>query len=288
MTWNLKIGMVFQSYALKQQKVPKKERLKRAKEAADMVQLGHLLDRKPSELSGGQQQRVALARAIVKRPRLLLLDEPMSNLDAGLRIEMRAEISRLQKKLGITSILITHDQEEAMTLANRIALMKDGRIVQFDTPMKLYREPDDIYVAKFIGTPPMNLIEGKVVYNQLQIGDKKYKIDEKKFSLKNGNEVIFGVRPHDVQVGWKEDLRFLGEVQSMETIGHSNMLHVKIGGENFRFFTEPHINVALGKKIQFSVDPDNVHLFDKNTGKSLREQEPEIEDEDMVEDVALT
>ena len=165
------VGMVFQSYALyphmsvldniafplKQQKVKKEERIQRAKEAAATVHLEQYLHRKPGELSGGQQQRVALARAIVKNPRLLLLDEPMSNLDERLRIEMRSEISRLQKKLGITTILVTHDQQEAMTLADRIAVMKDGQIIQYDTPMALYYQPENLYVARFYRNPTHEL-----------------------------------------------------------------------------------------------------------------------------------
>lgn len=283
------IGMVFQSYALyphmtvlenicfplKQQKIPKRERLQRAKEAAEMVRLGDLLERKPSELSGGQQQRVALARAIVKRPKLLLLDEPMSNLDAGLRIEMRAEISRLQKELGITTILVTHDQEEAMTLADRIALMKDGKIVQYDTPMKLYHEPVNIEVAKFIGTPPMNFMEGTVVGNQVQIGERTYPMDEGKFDLTGSNEVILGVRPHDIRLGWTGDIRFYGHVRYVETFGHSKMIHADMAGNRIQFFAEPHLSIDTGAGIQFSFNLSAIHLFDKETGKSLRKPGPE-------------
>ncbi|GFZ77852.1 sugar ABC transporter ATP-binding protein [Compostibacillus humi] len=294
------IGMVFQSYALyphmtvlnniafplKQQKVPKKERLERAKEAAEMVQLGHLLNRKPSELSGGQQQRVALARAIVKRPKLLLLDEPMSNLDASLRIEMRAEISRLQKKLGITTILITHDQEEAMTLADRIALMKDGRIVQFDTPMNLYNEPDNVYVAKFIGTPPMNLVEGKIMYNKLQIDKQTYPMDKSRFHLEHGKEVILGMRPYDIQLGWTEEIRFLGKIELLESIGHSKIIHANVFGKRLQLFAKQDFQAEIGAEVRFSVQPAAIHLFDKKTGKSLRKAAP-YGDEMFVKDAAL-
>lgn len=286
------IGMVFQSYALyphmtvldnivfplKQQKVPKKERIERAKEAAEMVQLGHLLDRKPSELSGGQQQRVALARAIVKRPKLLLLDEPLSNLDARLRIEMRAEISRLQKKLGITTILITHDQEEAMTLADRIALMKDGKITQYDKPMKLYKEPNNLYVAKYIGSPPMNFIEGKITDDVLQVGKHSIHLDEDKFDLKNSKEVILGIRPHDVAIGWKREICLSGEVEITESIGHSNIIHVNVAGNSFQFFFDTKNFYEIGGKVKFSVNTSSIHLFDKNTGESLRKTPTRLKD----------
>lgn len=281
------IGMVFQSYALyphmtvleniafplKQQKIPKRERLERAKQAAEMVQLGHLLNRKPSELSGGQQQRVALARAIVKKPKVLLLDEPMSNLDARLKIEMRAEIARIQKQLGITTILVTHDQEEAMTLADRIAVMKEGKIIQYSSPTELYRKPHDYFVAQFIGTPPMNFIKGKIVNNQLHILKKSFKLDRSVFEFQGGEDVIIGIRPHDIKLGRAGDIRLKGIVQFVESIGHSNIVNVKVGNELFRFFIEPYVQYEFGSEIEFSVSLSSIHMFHAETGKSMKKDD---------------
>ncbi|MGX1902253.1 ABC transporter ATP-binding protein [Thermolongibacillus altinsuensis] len=279
------IGMVFQSYALyphmtvleniafplKQQKVPKEERIERAKQAAEMVQLGHLLDRKPSELSGGQQQRVALARAIVKKPKVLLLDEPMSNLDARLKIEMREEISRIQKELGITTILVTHDQEEAMTMADRIAVMRDGKIIQYSTPMELYNHPKDYFVAQFIGTPPMNFLKGKLSNNQLRLRNMTIELDRKWLDF-DGEEtdVHVGIRPHDLKLGNNGDIRIRGIVHMVEPIGHSQIVNVKVGNEQVRFFVEPNIKMEYGREVEISADISAIHLFDKATGRSLK------------------
>ncbi|MEK5326157.1 ABC transporter ATP-binding protein [Aeribacillus sp. FSL M8-0254] len=281
------IGMVFQSYALyphmtvldniafplKQQKVPKEERIKRAKQAAEMVQLGHLLDRKPSELSGGQQQRVALARAIVKKPKVLLLDEPMSNLDARLKIEMREEISRIQKQLGITTILVTHDQEEAMTMADRIAVMKEGKIIQYSTPMELYKHPKDYFVAQFIGTPPMNFLKGKLSNRRLHLQNMTIELDREFLHFHGGEtDVNVGIRPHDLKLGNSGDIRFKGTVNMVEPIGHSQIVNVKIGNEQVRFFVEPNTRMEYGREIEISADISAIHLFDAATGRSLKNE----------------
>ena len=178
------IGLVFQNYALyphmtvrqnimfplENAKVPKAEALKIAQEMADLVQIGHLMDRKPGELSGGQQQRVAIARAIAKKPRVLLLDEPLSNLDARLRLETREEIRRIQQETGITTIFVTHDQEEAMSITDAIVLMKDGVLQQKEAPQEMYRKPANQFVASFMGTPPMGFMNGKVENGKVFIG----------------------------------------------------------------------------------------------------------------------
>ncbi|UQD53677.1 sugar ABC transporter ATP-binding protein [Bacillus methanolicus] len=281
------IGMVFQSYALyphmtvleniafplKQQKVPKKERIERAKQAAEMVQMGHLLDRKPSELSGGQQQRVALARAIVKKPKVLLLDEPLSNLDARLKIEMREEISRIQKELGITTILVTHDQEEAMTMADRIAVMKEGKIIQYSTPMELYNYPKDYFVAQFIGTPPMNFLKGKLLNNQLHLLNMTIELDRNLFDFHGGEtDVNVGIRPHDLKLGNKGDIRIKGIVNIIELIGHSQLVNLKVGNEQVRFFAEPNIIMKYGREIEISANISAIQLFDSATGRSLKKE----------------
>jgi inositol-phosphate transport system ATP-binding protein len=292
------IGMVFQSYALyphmtvleniafplKQQRVPKKERIERAKQAAEMVKLGHLLDRKPSQLSGGQQQRVALARAIVKKPAVLLLDEPLSNLDARLKIEMREEISRLQKELGITTIMVTHDQEEAMTMADRIAVMKEGQLIQYSTPMDLYNHPKNYFVAQFIGTPPMNFLEGRLYKSvgkyQLQINDTTIELDRGFLyeSDRNTLDVIVGIRPHDLKLGHHGDLRLEGEVSLVEPIGHSQLVSVMVGNARVRFVAEPNNKIKRGSKVQLSADMESVHIFDRATGESLKKEKFHVEE----------
>ncbi|GIM45371.1 sugar ABC transporter ATP-binding protein [Collibacillus ludicampi] len=286
------IGMVFQSYALyphmtvldniafplKQQRVAKEERMERAKQAAEMVQLGHLLDRKPSELSGGQQQRVALARAIVKKPAVLLLDEPLSNLDARLKIEMREEISRIQKELGITTIMVTHDQEEAMTMADRIAVMKEGQLIQYSTPMDLYSQPKNYFVAQFIGTPPMNFLEGRLSKSmgkyQLQLNDTTIEWDGEFLheSDRNTLDVSVGIRPHDLKLGHHGDIRIEGVVSLVEPIGHSQLVNVKVGSTQVRFFSEPNSKMKRGSKVQLSAAIESIHLFDRVTGESLRKE----------------
>lgn len=277
------VGMVFQSYALyphmsvldniafplKQQKVKKEERIQRAKEAAATVHLEQYLHRKPGELSGGQQQRVALARAIVKNPRLLLLDEPMSNLDERLRIEMRSEISRLQKKLGITTILVTHDQQEAMTLADRIAVMKDGQIIQYDTPMALYYQPENLYVARFIGTPPMNFLQGSVNNGILHLHNRKLPIETRLLTKSYNGDVIVGIRPHDIQLGSHGDLQLEGTIQFVETIGHAKLINVLVGDTMIRFFTNPFLDLVPGMNIQFSANSSDLHIFDGKTEKRI-------------------
>ena len=277
------VGMVFQSYALyphmtvldniafplKQQKVKKEERIQRAKEAAATVHLEQYLHRKPGELSGGQQQRVALARAIVKNPRLLLLDEPMSNLDERLRIEMRSEISRLQKKLGITTILVTHDQQEAMTLADRIAVMKNGQIIQYDTPMALYYQPENLYVARFIGTPPMNFLQGSVNNGILHLHNRKLPIETRLLTKSYNGDVIVGIRPHDIQLGSHGDLQLEGTIQFVETIGHAKLINVLVGDTMIRFFTNPFLDLVPGMNIQFSANSSDLHIFDGKTEKRI-------------------
>lgn len=277
------VGMVFQSYALyphmtvldniafplKQQKVKKEERIQRAKEAAATVHLEQYLHRKPGELSGGQQQRVAMARAIVKNPRLLLLDEPMSNLDERLRIEMRSEISRLQKKLGITTILVTHDQQEAMTLADRIAVMKNGQIIQYDTPMALYYQPENLYVARFIGTPPMNFLQGSVNNGILHLHNRKLPIETRLLTKSYNGDVIVGIRPHDIQLGSHGDLQLEGTIQFVETIGHAKLINVLVGDTMIRFFTNPFLDLVPGMNIQFSANSSDLHIFDGKTEKRI-------------------
>ncbi|MFB9758982.1 ABC transporter ATP-binding protein [Ectobacillus funiculus] len=290
------IGMVFQSYALyphmtvldniafplKQQKVAKEERYEQAKQTAEMVQLGHLLDRKPGQLSGGQQQRVALARAIVKKPKVLLLDEPLSNLDARLKIEMREEISRIQRELGITTILVTHDQEEAMTMAHRIAVMKEGHLIQYSNPMELYNKPKNYFVAQFVGTPPMNFLRGtlssvdkksNVRINELIIDVTDTLLDS--YAGEKSQDVNVGIRPHDLKLENDGDICIEGTVSLIESIGHSQMVNVKVGNEYIRCFVEPNIKLEYGSAIMLTANIEAIHLFDAATGESLKKHNVE-------------
>jgi inositol-phosphate transport system ATP-binding protein len=286
------IGMVFQSYALyphmtvleniefplKQMKVSKTERSARAREAADLVHLGKFLNRKPSELSGGQQQRVALARAIVKKPRLLLLDEPLSNLDSRLKIEMREEIRRLQKELGITTVMVTHDQEEAMTMADRIAVMKEGRLIQYSTPNELYNHPHNHFVAHFIGTPPMNFLEGGLMMvdgqYRVQFEDKiiDLKAELPKFKLKESQKNVYlGIRPHDLSLMESGDVTLKGVVKHVEPLGYSTLVSVQVGNSLVRCFAQPKYKVGQGSTVELSAKIESIHLFDKASGQNLKQ-----------------
>ena len=226
------VGIVFQSYALyphltvrenimfplRFKKVPKVEAARQAEETARLVRVGELLERKPSEMSGGQQQRVALARALVKEPQLLLLDEPLSNLDATLRMTMRAEIKGLQRRLGVTTILVTHDQLEAMTMADRVICMSKGRIEQIGTPDDLYERPNSLFVASFIGAPPINLVAGEADGGRVRIG-------ETTLTARNGLDgpVSIGIRPENLAIGAAGAHNLPGRVRQLEPMGRETL-----------------------------------------------------------------
>ncbi|MCD6253101.1 MAG: ABC transporter ATP-binding protein [Thermotogae bacterium] len=284
------IGMVFQSYALyphmnvldniafplKLQKVPKSEWKARAIEIAKLLEIADLLDRKPGQLSGGQQQRVALARALVRNPKLLLLDEPLSNLDAKLRIFMRAELKRLQKELGITTIFVTHDQIEAMTMADRIVVLREGRLQQVGTPDELYDSPANVFVASFIGTPPMNLLDAEI-----EVGKGDYRVKTSHFSFSLPKEivakikyipshgVVLGIRPEDLIIG-EGNIR--GLVYVVEPLGRDELVTLEAGDMRLKALVPSRLRIGLNDKIEFSFSVERVHLFDKETGKSLYEE----------------
>ncbi|WAA10541.1 ABC transporter ATP-binding protein [Fervidibacillus albus] len=281
------IGMVFQSYALyphmtvrdniafplKQQKVPKKIRYERAEKTARLVRLENYLDRKPSQLSGGQQQRVALARALVKEPDLLLLDEPMSNLDARLKIEMREELRQLQKQLNITTIMVTHDQEEAMAMADRIAILDRGKIQQFDTPEHLFTNPKNMFVAHFLGNPPMNFLEGQLIQDLdgTVVEGKGYRFHlEKQVNVPNKMDVIIGIRPHDLHVVSEWKGVFSAMVTNVEHLGREKLVSSTIEGhQTIRFFVNHNQLMKFGDRIYLSPNLDAVFLFSKKTGENL-------------------
>ncbi len=279
------IGMVFQSYALyphmtvfqnisyplKLQKTPKEEMKKRAQKVADMMDIGHLMDRKPAQLSGGQQQRVALGRALIKEPTLLLFDEPLSNLDARLRLTMRAEIKRLQMDLCITSIYVTHDQVEAMTMADRIAVMKDGKLQAYASPDELYDRPRTLFVAGFIGNPPMNFIDVDFVrangdYHIRRQGFDVIVPPDRGEKAVSKEKVIIGIRPEDVTIA---DRGVAGEIYVLEPLGRDDLVNVKIGESQIHVLADPTLGLKVGDNIALNFNTNKIHFFDPQTKKSL-------------------
>lgn len=279
------IGMVFQSYALyphmtvfqnisyplKLKKVPKDAMQTRAQKVADMMGIGHLMDRKPAMLSGGQQQRVALGRALVKEPGLLLFDEPLSNLDARLRLSMRSEIKRLQLELGITSIYVTHDQVEAMTMADRIAVMKDGQLQSFSTPEDLYDRPRTIFVGGFVGNPPMNFADVAVSRSNGAFHAQREGLDvvvpaDRGEKAAGGGKVTLGIRPEDVTIG---DEGVPGEVYVVEPLGRDHLVAVAVGGVYFHVLADPAMGLRMGDKVKLNFNMDKVQFFDPDSERSL-------------------
>ncbi|WP_425447895.1 ABC transporter ATP-binding protein [Dethiothermospora halolimnae] len=270
---NRKIGMVFQNYALyphmtvlknimfplKMSKVKKRQAKKRAIEMARLTQIEDLLNRKPSQLSGGQQQRVAIARALVKEPKILLLDEPLSNLDARLRIKMREEIKRIQQKTKITTILVTHDQEEAMSISDKILLMKDGEFQQYATPKEMYRNPSNKFVAKFLGNPPINLLEGEVKDNLIKIKDIEIILDKNKLYNKAivKNKVTVGIRPEDLIISSKGIIK--GLIVGIQQMGKELYVDIKVGIKVITTVISWDYDLKLGDSI--GLDIKRVHLF---------------------------
>ncbi len=279
------IGMVFQSYALyphmtvlenitfpmRLKKVPKEVMLKRAQEVADMMGIGHLMDRRPGQLSGGQQQRVALGRALAKEPDILLFDEPLSNLDARLRLSMRAEIKRLQIELGITSIYVTHDQVEAMTMADRIAVMREGKLQAYETPDDLYDRPKNLFIAGFIGNPPMNFLDVEVVHQGERYLARRPGLEvavapERAQKAAGRGTVILGIRPEDVTVGQGP---IQGQVYVVEPLGRDDLLDIQVGDIRIHALADPARRYAMGDSVQLAIDPDAVQFFDPRTEQSL-------------------
>ena len=287
------IAMVFQDYALyphmtvkenmsfslKLKHFPKDEIEKRVNEAAEILQIKHLLTRLPRQLSGGQRQRVAIGRAIVRHPKVFLFDEPLSNLDAKLREEMRIEIIRLHQKLQTTMIYVTHDQIEAMTLASKIVVMNKGIIQQQGTPIEIYKKPQNIFVASFIGTPTMNFINGKILIENEKIyfihEDKKIFIPSYSFtnySKYNEKEVILGVRPDDIILDDakidKENV-ISARVDVVELLGPRENVYIKISDKKTICATTQSLKVAPQTEIKFSLNYLNIHFFDPETEKRI-------------------
>ncbi|MCX7923127.1 MAG: sn-glycerol-3-phosphate ABC transporter ATP-binding protein UgpC [Clostridia bacterium] len=291
------IAMVFQNYALyphmtvyenmafglKLRKFPKDEIKRRVHEAAKILDIEHLLDRKPKALSGGQRQRVALGRAIVREPKVFLMDEPLSNLDAKLRVQMRTEINKLHQKLQTTFIYVTHDQTEAMTMGTRIVVMKDGYIQQVDTPGALYERPCNVFVAGFIGSPQMNFMNAKVEKRgdeiHLLFGKDDIKLPEGKAKKLEGTdyigkEVIMGIRPeniHDEAVFLESmpDSIVEAKIEVTEMLGAETYLYMIVDEVNFTARVNPRTKAKPGDVIKVAFDANRIHLFDKETERTI-------------------
>jgi multiple sugar transport system ATP-binding protein len=289
------IAMVFQSYALyphmsvydnmafglKLRKMSKSDIDARVKTAADQLGIVHLLERKPKALSGGQRQRVALGRAIVREPSVFLMDEPLSNLDAKLRVQTRAEISKLHQRLNTTFIYVTHDQVEALTMADRIAVMKDGVLQQLDTPQNLYDHPRNIFVAGFIGSPSMNFFNATVTGTR----DEMY-IDTGGFRVRVpaeganalaghlGKKVTFGIRPEDIHAAnyvppGVNGQRITAKTEVTELMGNEIFLYLDANGSSFIARVDPRARVSNGEMVDVVLNMDNIHIFDTETEQSI-------------------
>jgi sn-glycerol 3-phosphate transport system ATP-binding protein len=258
------------AYGLKNRGTPKDEIEKRVKEAARILAIESFLARKPRQLSGGQRQRVAMGRAIVRKPQVFLFDEPLSNLDAKLRVQMRVEIKRLQRALGVTSIYVTHDQVEAMTLSDKLVVMSGGQIEQVGSPSDVYRRPETRFVATFIGSPPMNILPGKVEGpGHVSVGGQVIAVTDMRDGLTPGSAIEVGLRPEDVQAGGAGSSSLSMDVDFVEELGATQLFHGKVAGSEFVVQASTGQLPADTRKLTLSVDPANVHLFDPQTTKRL-------------------
>jgi len=304
------IAMVFQNYALyphmtvrknlgyglRVRRTPRKEREQRVHQVAQLLGLEGLLDRRPGQLSGGQQQRVAMGRAIIREPAAFLMDEPLSNLDAKLRVGMRTSLQQLHNRLGTTTVFVTHDQVEAMTLGQRVAVMRDGRIQQVDVPQRLYEEPTNLFVAAFIGSPPMNLLEGALDGDAVSLGNTRIPLDRERRprGASNGRAVV-GIRPEAFEhVGFAESglPQIEVRVEVVEELGSDAFVFFDLDAERveiedvttssdeeatlladnrslFAARVDPRTNASVGDIVQLAVDPSRFYFFEPETGESL-------------------
>jgi sn-glycerol 3-phosphate transport system ATP-binding protein len=272
------IAMVFQNYALyphmtvrqnleyglKNRKTPKAEIDARVNEAARMLEIGQYLDRKPRALSGGQRQRVAMGRAIVRKPAVFLFDEPLSNLDAKLRVSMRGEIKRLQRRLGTTSIYVTHDQLEAMTLADRLVVLNGGRIEQIGAPLEVYHAPASTFVASFIGSPAMNLVKGELHGDRLAIGPAMIDLDG--YAPASG-AVTVGMRAEDLRIARADEVSLPFRLDYAEELGAQRLIHGFVGDQHVTAAVSP--EMELLPEMRIAVDIRRLHFFSSETGKRL-------------------
>ncbi len=310
---NRDIAMVFQSYALyphmtvrenlefglRIRHTPREEMEQRVREAAEVLGIDQFLDRRPKELSGGQRQRVAVGRAIVRKPSLFLFDEPLSNLDAKLRVQMRAELSKLHKRLGTTVVYVTHDQVEAMTMGDRIAVIEAGRLQQAGAPLEVYERPANLFVAGFIGTPPMNLLRGSILTTstgstgstgwkdgpilrgdgfELPVPEAYRALAQEWAARSPAAAVVVGIRPEDIFLEPEQahgaTAPFRLTVEIVETLGHDAIAHGRVGGELVAASLDPHFTAEPGESVDLHVCLDAVHLFDAETEQRLSPAEP--------------
>ena len=285
---NRDIAMVFQNYALyphmtvrenlefglRVRKTPPAETTRLVENAAQVLEISNLLERKPKQLSGGQRQRVALGRAIVRQPAVFLFDEPLSNLDAKLRVQMRAEIKQLQQRLKTTTVYVTHDQIEAMTMGQRIAVMKDGKIQQVGTPLEIYGRPENLFVANFIGTPPMNFLAATIANGGKTLEGKGFSLPvpaslRARTAGADGRKVIAGIRPENIldpsASARGETSRLSGKVEVVEPLGDKVILHVRVGDDVLVYPVEPHAMPEMGDNKELVLELDKLHLFDAAT-----------------------
>jgi multiple sugar transport system ATP-binding protein len=285
------IAMVFQSYALyphmkvygnlafplENMKIPKDEIDKRVRKAAKLLKIESLLERKPKQLSGGQRQRVALGRAIVRDPSVFLMDEPLSNLDAKLRVYMRTELKKLQKELGVTTIYVTHDQVEAMSMGDKVAILNEGLLQQVATPNEIYFHPSNVFVAGFIGSPPTNFFDCTLLQGDrctLDTGEFKYLVPDNLASAVRdctSETCILGVRPQDILV-YRSDQgkkRVKAVVEIVEPLGDILILDLRVGKYLIKAAVSPEFKTSLGEELWISIPAEKIHVFDKQLGKTL-------------------
>src|SRR5579871_336321 len=287
------IAMVFQNYALyphmtveenlafglKLRHTPKEEIRRRVGDAASMLGLDPYLKRKPAALSGGQRQRVAMGRAIVREPQVFLMDEPLSNLDAKLRVQVRADISKLQRDLGVTAIYVTHDQTEAMTMGDRIAVMRDGSLQQVDTPEQVYKQPANQFVAAFIGSPAMNIVEARLTrdagQSTIAFGEHTLVVgDHPELAAYEGGTVMLGIRPENLEDAELTNAEREGRTITTtctlrEALGSEVLLHFTVGGENLVARVHPETRVREGEQMRLAVDTRRLHFFDPQTQRAI-------------------
>lgn len=293
------IAMVFQNYALyphmsvyenmafglKLRKFPKDEIDRRVKEAAKILGLEPYLDRKPKALSGGQRQRVALGRAIVRDAKVFLMDEPLSNLDAKLRVQMRAEIAKLHQRLQTTTIYVTHDQTEAMTMATRLVVMKDGVIQQVGAPRDVYEKPENVFVGGFIGSPAMNFFNGKLEEGKFVIGNISIAVPEGKMKVLRdqgyvGKNIILGIRPEDIHdepvfIDATQESKILAHIEVSELTGAETMIYSNIESQEFVARINSRTDIHPGDKLELAFDMNKAHFFDTETEMRIRSKNEE-------------
>ncbi|BCV22471.1 ABC transporter ATP-binding protein [Moorella sp. Hama-1] len=285
------IAMVFQNYALyphmnvydnmsfglRLRKLPREEIKRRVEEAANMLGISHLLQRKPRELSGGQRQRVALGRAIVREPQAFLMDEPLSNLDAKLRVQMRVELEKLHSRLKTTIIYVTHDQVEAMTLGERIVIMNEGLIQQVGTPEEVYNSPANMFVAGFIGSPPMNFIGGrllrekeKLFFANQGLNINLSEIDFKRINEIKNEDVVLGIRPEDILISENEkEGGMAARVELVESVGSESYIYLDQNGFGITVRAGRNIKFRRGENVKLYFNPTTIHLFDRTSGQAF-------------------